>query len=117
MPPRWPLAAGRTTLVLGSLAALPDLAGPFDRIFSVNVFLFWDDPVAVFRALRRLLAPEGVLATTLEPRGRKATDQDTLKAGGRIAESLKAAGFEDVRLEFRAMKPVSAVCALARQVA
>jgi ubiquinone/menaquinone biosynthesis C-methylase UbiE len=107
------LATGRTTLMLGSVSALTELSGPFDRIYSVNVFMFWDDPVGVFQALRRLLAPTGVLATTLQPRGRRPTDEDTVHAGNRITESLKAAGFTQVRLEFKAMKPASVVCAVA----
>ena len=63
------VADGRMRLFVGSVAELSqpsdsELDGPFDKIFGVNVALFWDDPVAVFRALKDRLAEDGVVAFT-----------------------------------------------------
>ncbi len=107
------LADGRVMLMLGSLAALSELAGPFDKIFSVNVFPFWEDPVAVFQSLGRLLAPGGVIATTWEPRGSGATDEVAVKMGAQIAKALRAAGLTRIQQELKPTKPVSTVCVLA----
>jgi SAM-dependent methyltransferase len=109
------LADGRVALLLGSLAALAEVTGPFDKIFSVNVFMFWDDPVAAFRALARLLAAGGLVATTVQPRGSGATDDDASRVGDQIAHALQAAGFVDTERKLKRMKPVSSVCVLARQ--
>jgi ubiquinone/menaquinone biosynthesis C-methylase UbiE len=107
------LSNGRVVLVLGSVAVLPELNGSFNKLFSVNVFQFWDDPVTVFRSLRQLMTPTGVLATTYMPRHRGATDQDTVEVGNRIAGCLKDTGFTRIQRELKPMKPVSVVCVLA----
>jgi len=109
------LADGRVVLILGSVAMLTELRGSFDKIYSVNVFQFWDDPVSVFRSLQPLLRRGGVLATTYMPRHPGANNQDTMMEGERIAECLRAAGFQQVQSEFKQMQPVSVVCVLATQ--
>ena len=59
---------GKLKLMLGSVEGLtPDL-GLFDKIYSMNVVAFWKDPVTVFRRLRHLLKPGGVLLTGHMPR-------------------------------------------------
>jgi hypothetical protein len=48
---------------------------------------------------RQVMRPGGVIALTLQPRSRGATAADTQAAGERMATSLRAAGFGDVRTE------------------
>jgi hypothetical protein len=60
------------------------------------------------------MKPGGSIALTLQPRSRAATNEDTRLGAERIAESLRAAGFSDVRAEILPMKPVDAVCVLGR---
>jgi SAM-dependent methyltransferase len=40
------IEAGRVELLLGSADRLPDFASRFDKVYAVNVYMFWDDPVA-----------------------------------------------------------------------
>jgi SAM-dependent methyltransferase len=84
------VAAGRAALRRAALeeADFPD--GAFDKIFAVNVNLFWvRSPAAELAALRRWLAPGGALSLCWEP-------PDTRRAeeiAGKVEAALAAAGF------------------------
>jgi SAM-dependent methyltransferase len=83
------IRAGRVELRLGSAEMLPRFEERFDK----------------------------VLAVTLQPRHRGATADDTRAAAARMAASLEAAGFGDVRTEILEMAPVAAACVLGRNPA
>ena len=108
------IRAGRVELLLGSADAPPRFEGGFDKVFAVNVYMFWKDPVSVLGGLRQVMRPGGRIALTLQPRRRGATADDTRAAGGRMVASLRAAGFGEVRAEILAMAPVPASCVLGR---
>jgi SAM-dependent methyltransferase len=108
------IAEGRVELRLGGLECLSDLQTRFDKVFAVNVFMFWPDPLAALRALNGVMKPGGTIAMVLQPRNKGATNADALTAGDRMAASLRDAGFEDVRIEIVAMSPVNTACALGR---
>jgi trans-aconitate methyltransferase len=48
----------------------------FDKVFSVNVLQFLPERTAVLRMIRSVLKPDGVLATTVQPRHLGATAAD-----------------------------------------
>ena len=104
---------GRVRLILGSAEALPASEAPFDRIVAVNVFMFWEDPAAVLARIRSHLAPDGVLALTLQPRRPGATADDTRAAAARMVAALGSAGFGPPRVEILDLPPVPAACVLA----
>lgn len=106
-------SSSRIELRLGDVEHLPDDLGTFDKMFSCNVWLFWNDPVDVFVTLRRHLAPGGTLAVTHLPRHGGATSETTLNAASTIAEQLTAAGFTHVHHELLQLLPVPAVCVMA----
>ncbi len=106
------IGAGRVELLLGSAERLPDFSTRFDKVLAVNVYMFWDDPVAVLRALRGAMKPGGTISLTLQPRRRGATDEDAREAAERMGSSLRSAGFENVRIEILEMAPVNAACVL-----
>ena len=108
------IRAGRVELLLESADALPRFEERFDKILAVNVYMFWDDPASVLTSLRSLMKPGGVIALTLQPRRRGATADDTLAAAKRMAASLEAAGFGEVRTQILEMAPVAAACVLGR---
>ena len=107
------LKAGRLKLFEGTIDALPDGWGPFDKAFSINVIQFVDQPAFIAR-VKRLLKPGGIFAATYQPRHAKATRADALKMAARLSEMLTAQGFASVRTEELDLKPVPAVCVLAR---
>jgi cyclopropane fatty-acyl-phospholipid synthase-like methyltransferase len=100
----------RVELRLGGLEQLATLAGPFDKIFSVNVVMFVPDKPALFARLHGLLAAGGRLATAYLPRHRGATAEDARRAGQDYAALMRGAGLADVTIEELPLKPVPAVC-------
>jgi trans-aconitate methyltransferase len=100
-------------LLIGDVEALPENIGTFDKIFSCNVWLFWKDPVAVFRSLRLHLAPGGTLAVTHLPRHAGASRDAALGAAATITEQMERAGYGPVRQETLDLEPAPAVCILA----
>jgi ubiquinone/menaquinone biosynthesis C-methylase UbiE len=103
---------GRVELLLASVSDLPPLGLLFDKILSVNSIQYWGDSTAVLRILRRLMNPWGQIAIALQPRFQEATNEDTQGAGREMVERLKEAGFSQVRLEIKPMKPISVACAV-----
>jgi trans-aconitate methyltransferase len=100
-------------LYLGSLENLPHYEQPFTKICSANVVQFWKDPVADFSRLRTMLAPSGVIASTYMPRNKNASHADARNKASNIVANLKAAGFSNITVEEKPMKPVSAISVLA----
>ncbi len=107
--------ARRLTLVEGTLDALPANAGPFDKVFSINLIQFVDDKRDFVRQVGRLMKPGGVFATTYQPRSAKATRDDALTLAKALSEILAGEGFLSVRTEELPLRPVPAVCVIARK--
>lgn len=111
--------AGRMVLVEAAVddLARPELAGPFDRVYAVNVALFWDDPAAVFRRLAERLAAGGWLAITHQPRLGDRSDAAALAVARRLAAAMLEAGLTDPRTErLTEISPI-AVCVIGRRAA
>jgi SAM-dependent methyltransferase len=103
---------GLVKLYLGSVETLPVPDRPFNKICSANVVQFWHDPVAVFKNLRSLLVPGGIIATTYMPRHSGATNTDTRDKAREVMQQLKSAGFSSIRVEEKQISPISAVSVL-----
>jgi ubiquinone/menaquinone biosynthesis C-methylase UbiE len=103
---------GRVDLRHGSVSNPPTYDAPFDKIFSINSIQFWENPVGGLNRLRGLLKSGGQIAITFQPRHSGATDEDAERVGKEIVANLTRAGFSQIRLERRKMKPVSSVCVL-----
>jgi SAM-dependent methyltransferase len=103
---------GKVVLQLGSVSSLPKFNEPFDKIFTINSIHFWNEPVDCLKELRKLLKPGGLIAVTLQPRSRSATDETTKEIGKELVMNLEHAGFSHVKLKIRQTKPVSVACAL-----
>ncbi len=108
------IRAGLVELHAAALDDLPEFHGRFDKVLAVNVYMFWPDAAAALRKLIQVMKPGGTIALTFQPRMGRATNEDTRRGGEKIAESLRAAGFDDVRAEILPLKPVDAVCVIGR---
>jgi SAM-dependent methyltransferase len=106
------IQAGHVELHTAPLDALPVFDGRFDKVFAVNVYMFWPDSAGALAKLVALMKPGGTIALTYQPRKPGATNEDTRCGGEQIRDSLLAAGFSDVRAEIFSIKPVDAVCVL-----
>jgi len=106
------IQAGQVELQLGFAARLPYPDGSFDKAFAINVAQFWQDPLAPVQEMRRVLKEGGRIALAVQPRSKGANERTARDMGKMLAETLKTAGFSQVRLEGKKLKPVSVVCAL-----
>lgn len=106
------LREGKVALQLGSASNMPKFQEPFDKIFTINSIHFWNEPIDCLKELRKLLRPGGLIAVTLQPRSRSATDATTKEVGNEIGKNLEHAGFTQIRVEIRQTKSVSVACAL-----
>lgn len=105
---------GHVKLFPGSVSQLPHLDPPVDKVLTINSFQFWKAPLDDLRKVRSAMAPGGIIAIVHQPRKPGATDADTDLAGKAISEYAEKAGFGDVRVEVKVMKPVPAVCVIGR---
>jgi ubiquinone/menaquinone biosynthesis C-methylase UbiE len=106
------IRAGRVELRLGCATRLPYADGAFDKVFSINVAQFWEEPAAAVQQMHRVLREGGLVAIAVQPRAKGATQRTARETGQKLVEHLGAAGFTQVRLESKKMKPVGVVCAL-----
>jgi cyclopropane fatty-acyl-phospholipid synthase-like methyltransferase len=109
------VADGRLVLRCQDVVALEGIAGPFDKVLSLNVLMFLSaaQRQELFGRLRGIMAPGGRIATTYQPRHRRATAEDARKFAATITAELRDAGFADIRTEELGLKPVPACCVLA----
>lgn len=103
---------GRVELRLGDVSHLPYPDASFDKVFSINVAPFWSEPLEAMREMRRVLRPGGLVAVAVQPRSADANERAAREALRSLVENLRAAGFSEIRLESKRMKPASTVCAL-----
>jgi ubiquinone/menaquinone biosynthesis C-methylase UbiE len=107
------IGSRRLKLITGTIDDLPVDAGPFDRIFSINVIQFTNKEAFIAACVKHL-APKGVLATTFQPRI-KPTREAALAMAKTLTELAVKAGLSNVRAEILDMKPAPAVCVLGQK--
>ena len=103
---------GRVELAPGSARRLPYPDESFNKVFCINVAQFWSDPVETMREMRRVLRTGGLMAIAVQPRSKGANERSARDMGRWLVDNMRAAGFSEVRLESKRMKPVSTVCAV-----
>jgi ubiquinone/menaquinone biosynthesis C-methylase UbiE len=87
---------------------LPFEDNKFNKVFAVNSMQFWSNPMAGLQEVRRVLKPGGRVVITIQPMWAK-TEQDVQSVSEKLILQLKQAGFRQVRLETRQIKPITAV--------
>ena len=109
------IEAGRVELKVGGLDSLPTLGETFDKVFSVNVFLFLEDRREALRTIRSVLKPGGLVATTYQPRHRGARPEDADAFARQLSNQMQDLGFRDIVTEKLDLKPLPAICVLGRK--
>lgn len=103
---------GRVELKLADVNDLPSFDQDFDKVYSVNSIMFWQDPIETLKRVRQFMKPNGLIAITIQPFVKGATEETAKKFGDEVANYLENAGFSHIKMELKSMKPVSAVCVL-----
>ncbi len=106
------IRSGKVNLQCATASKLPYDNQSFDKVFSINVAQFWDQPLQVLAEVQRVLKPGGLVAIAVQPRDQRATEETARAVGKQLVENLTAVGFQQIRLETKLLKPVSVVCAL-----
>jgi ubiquinone/menaquinone biosynthesis C-methylase UbiE len=109
----WAIRQGQVAIRYGTVADLPYRAAIFDKAFAVNNIREWSDPALGLKEVWRVLKPGGVVAITMQQQSPE-SDEDFADLVDRIRESVRRAGFDEVRLEQNTGKP-DAVCLLAKK--
>lgn len=110
------VAEGRLQLQLGHLEEWGSLDEQFDKIFSVNVVQFLDDPAATFRILSTKLRPGGLLATTYMPRDRHPSRSKAFAMAQAVKQHMEESGFLQIRIEELALEPAPAICVIGKRL-
>ena len=72
---------------------------------------FWD---ALLIKLKHFMSKSGYIALVHQPRKPGSTDKDALDAGNKFSILLEKAGFKDIEIHKKKMKPVSTICVIGK---
>jgi ubiquinone/menaquinone biosynthesis C-methylase UbiE len=103
------IASGKVKLLLASVSNLPSFDQLFDKILDINTFQFLKNPVDDLRKIKAHLRPGGAIVIVHQPRKPGATEKDTDAAGDQFEKYLQQAGFIDIDVQKKIMKPVPTV--------
>lgn len=109
------VAAGRVDLRQASASSIPWPNDRFDVVFSINALHFSRELGRPLDEMRRVARPGGLVAVAVQPLHPGATEETAREWGRRLELAFRDAGLADVRVESKAQKPVSTVCALGRK--
>lgn len=109
------LRDGKVLLRHGSLDDLGDLPGGYTKALAINVLQFQPSISAACAKIAAVMAVDGLLAVTYQPRLRHATHDDAAAFGDHLAVALSHAGFVDIRMEELVLKPAPAICIIGRK--
>lgn len=104
------IAKGIVDLRLANVSTLPPYKGKFDKILAVNTIMFWENPVNALKNLRNVTRQGGKIIITVQPRMKGANDRTVKEFGKRIHGYLKEAGYSEIQIHIKEMKPISCVC-------
>ncbi|MED4649418.1 class I SAM-dependent methyltransferase [Bacillus inaquosorum] len=104
-------------LIQGSVETYPLTDSFYNKVISVNNYTIWNDQTKGMKQIYRALKPGGKAAITMQPREADASPEKTKSFGKQMIADFKAAGFEDIELQFKNIKPELSVCATAKKPA
>jgi len=98
----------RAALHWGTVWELKYPSNYFDVVYASNVHFFWPDPSLEFVQLRQFLKPKGKIVMVFQPRWIR-SEEDILRIAESTRLNLMEAGFRNVQVELKQMKPVTGV--------
>jgi len=109
------LRDGKVLIRHASLDDLSDIGTGYTKALAINVLQFQPSISAACTRIAAVMAEDGVLAITYQPRIRRATHGDAAAFGDHLAVALSHAGFVYIRMEEKALRPAPAICVVGRK--
>ncbi|MBZ0310229.1 MAG: class I SAM-dependent methyltransferase [Anaerolineae bacterium] len=105
------LAAGKVEFHTTSLHEVDFGDSRFNKIFAVNVNVFWLTPAKELAVLKNLLTPNGILYLFYEPPASKAQE-----IADKVSSNFQAGGFAVQNTLFRELLSTVGVCIIGRPI-
>lgn len=113
--PEQAIAQEQLQLKLASVESIPFEKQSFDRVFTSNTNMFWPNPVDNLREIARVMKQQALLCLTLQPYW--ARDENGVRAeAGKIVTQMQIAGFEDIQVDYKTMRPITCLSVTAVKV-
>ena len=80
----------------------------FNLIYGSNVHFFWENPIKEFQKLYSFLKPDGKLVMVFQPRWAESEDH-VKKIADKTKRQYEEAGFHNIEIDFKQMKPVTCI--------
>jgi cyclopropane fatty-acyl-phospholipid synthase-like methyltransferase len=104
------IAANKARLITGDVAQADLGSAVFDKIFAVNVNIFWLKPIQELKVIKAHLAPQGSLYLFFEP-------PDAAQAreiAAKLHANLAVGGFANVETIYKDLNGAAGVAVIAR---
>lgn len=101
---------GKVELIHSDIHNLPNFPFQFDKVFTINSIFFWKQPVEALKNVYKNMKPDGIIAITLNPVQVGLTEEKLMEIGKQIAHQLQLAGFSQIKIDKKQIKPFFAIC-------
>lgn len=103
------IKAGRVQLYTGDIAEINLKPASYERVFTVNNYLLWEQRQKGLRNVRSAMTPNGRVVITMQPRQKN----EARSFAKEISHDLAACGFQRIRVHYKNIPPEAAVCVTA----
>lgn len=80
---------GQMELIQADVQNLPFFDFTFDKVFTINSIIFWDKPIVALSAIREMMSENGIIAVTVQPFTKGATEETVKELGNKNISSIK----------------------------
>lgn len=115
------IKSGKVELRHGDATELHYKENSFDKVFSVNVIYFWDNPVAILKSIRKVMKYGGRIV--IHAKSKRTLDKLKLTKSGvfkgynadELVGLFRNAGFKNVKHEIKESKGMEGICIIAEK--
>ncbi|PLT35008.1 cyclopropane-fatty-acyl-phospholipid synthase family protein [Bacillus sp. V5-8f] len=104
---------GRLRLFQGDIADFNENLSPYKKVISVNNYPLWKNKRKSLIRIHQLMRDGGRIAITVQPREEDASREKTFSHAVQIEQDLFYAGFRDISVKFKKVRPQLTVCVTA----
>jgi cyclopropane fatty-acyl-phospholipid synthase-like methyltransferase len=101
---------GRLKLYQGTIEEFHQQLYRYDKVISVNNYPLWKNKKKSLIRIHQLMKEGGKIAITVQPREEDASREKTFSHAVQIEQDLFYAGFRDISVKFKKVKPELTVC-------